>query len=87
MFDCIKKNKTRCINIISEKVTKNNDRKVDTRYSSADFCSGQNNLGEIGKPRYQYKTSNGHLFVNYNHSNYPFFEIITDQNKLIKRFL
>lgn len=86
MFDTIKGKKTRCINIISEKpTTTDSTRQVDSRYSTGDYCEGKNNL--TPSPVYQRKTSNGHIYIDYSGYAKPFFEIITDNNTLIDRFL
>ncbi len=64
LFETMKGGKTEKLNIVSEKSSCGNDnRNVDTRYSSSDYCSGNNNLGTAEKPAYQRKTSNGHIFI------------------------
>ena len=88
MFDRIKNKKTRCINIISEKITtEDSNRQVDSRYSSKEFCNGDNNLSTSNDIVYQKKTSNGHIFINYSITGKPNIEIIDDMNTLIKKFL
>lgn len=90
LFDNMKDNKTKCLNIVSEKINNpEEDRTVDTRYSSSDYCNGENNLnGGNGIDKcYQRKTSNGHIFIDYSYSNNPHFEIITDNDTLISKFI
>jgi beta-lactamase superfamily II metal-dependent hydrolase len=88
MFDHIKNKKARCINIVSEKTTtEDSNRQVDSRYSSKEFCNGDNNLPTSNDIVYQRKTSNGHIFINYSTPNKPTIEIIDNKDTLIKRFL
>jgi hypothetical protein len=89
LYDNMKDNKTNSLHIVSEK-TNNPDeaRDVDSRYSSSDYCFGNNNLkgGNGIEKCYQVKTSRGHIFIDYSNRNYPHFEIITDIAELIKKF-
>ena len=88
MFDVIKDKKTRCLNIVSEKPTStDSNRQVDSRYSNSDYCKGENNLSSYLDPTCQRKTSNGHIYIDYSDYSNPNFEIITDNNILIDRFL
>jgi len=88
MFDHIKNKKTRCINIVSEKLTtEDSNRQVDSRYSSKEYCNGENNLSTSNDTVYQKKTSNGHIFINYSTPNKPNIEIIDSKDTLIKKFL
>lgn len=86
MFKSMKNGKTRCLNIISEKPNTDDSRNVDSRYSSSDYCSGENNLGTKDEPSYQIKTSHGHIFIDYSQRDNPKIEIISDVDELIKRF-
>jgi beta-lactamase superfamily II metal-dependent hydrolase len=87
LFDHIKNKKTRCLNIVSEKVTSDDsNRQVDSRYSSTDYCSGENNFS-ITSTVCQRKTSVGHIFIDYSIYGKPQFEVINDRDVLIKRFL
>jgi beta-lactamase superfamily II metal-dependent hydrolase len=83
LFDLIPNHRTQCLNIVSEK-TNNPDenRTVDSRYSSSEYCYGRNNL-----KCNQFKTSNGHLFIDYSPRDYPSFEVITDNSVLVDKFL
>ena len=65
LFSAMKKGKTKRLNIVSEKVTCGPDdkRQVDSRYSTSDYCDGNNNLSTQDSPVYQRKTSNGHIFI------------------------
>ena len=90
LFNVIYSKKTRCLNVISEK--KNNpdeNRTVDSRYSSADFCDGDNNLdsGNGSTPNYQRKTSEGHICVDYSNGSSPQYLIVKNTDELIKWFL
>jgi beta-lactamase superfamily II metal-dependent hydrolase len=86
MFDTMKNKKTRCLNIVSEKsTTTDSTRQVDTRYSTSEYCKGENNLSP--SPVYQRKTSNGHIYIDYSSFSSPQFEIIADTNSLITKFL
>jgi hypothetical protein len=89
LFDNMKDNKTNALNIISEKPNNPDEaRDVDSRYSSSDYCFGNNNLkgGNGIEKCYQVKTSRGHIFIDYSYKNQPHFEIITDINELIDKF-
>ena len=86
MFAEFKDGKTQRLNIVSEKVSAGDARVVDSRYSSADYCSGENNLGDMNTKCMQVKTSRGHVFVDYSDPHNPTFEIIPDVVELIKRF-
>lgn len=88
LFTALKEEKTRCLNIVSEKINTNDNREVDTRYSSSDYCLGENNLsgGNGVEECYQVKTSRGHIYIDYSERNNPKFEIVTDNEKLIKKF-
>jgi len=66
LFNNIKNNKTNRLNIISEKTSyTDSNRVVDTRYSSSDYCNGNNNLSTSANKVYQRKTSNGHMIIDY----------------------
>ncbi|MDR1451704.1 MAG: hypothetical protein LBI57_05170 [Helicobacteraceae bacterium] len=89
LFDAMNKKKTRCLNIISEKKNNSDDnRDVDSRYSSADYCDGDNNLesGNGQTPNYQRKTSEGHICIDYRNGSVPQFTIIQDNDMLIEWF-
>ena len=64
LFDAMKNRKTKKLNIVSEKVNGDDNRNVDTRYSSTDYCEGDNNLSSDGNIVCQRKTSQGHIFIN-----------------------
>lgn len=86
LFEKMKNNKTRCLNIISEKpTTEDSVRIVDTRYSSKEYCDGKNNFSTDDSKVYQKKTSTGHIFIDYSKNN-PIFKIITDNKKLLEEF-
>jgi beta-lactamase superfamily II metal-dependent hydrolase len=88
LFNHVKNNKTRCLNIVSEKATSDgSSRQVDSRYSSTDYCSGANNFSTPISVVCQKKTSVGHIFIDYSIYGKPRFEIINDGDILIKRFL
>ena len=87
LFDQMKDKKTRCLNVVSEKINTDESRVVDTRHSSSDYCLGENNLGDQQNPCNQVKTSRGHLLIDYNSSDQINFEIIDNNEDLIKRFL
>lgn len=86
LFEMIKGNKVRCINVVSEKRNTDDSRNVDTRYSSSEYCLGKNNL-EGFEDHYQVKTSRGHIVIDYSYNDYPRIEIVDDNEKLIKQFL
>lgn len=87
LFDHMANNKTKCLNIVSEKINSTDKREVDTRYSSSEYCSGLNNLGDKENPSYQVKTSRGHLLIDYTHHEKPYIEIINDNDELIDKFI
>ena len=79
----MKDGKTLKLNIISEKPTTEGDkRQVDSRYSTSDYCAGENNLSTKELPVYQRKTSNGHIFVDEEGK----VELTNDVNHLIELF-
>jgi hypothetical protein len=87
LFSNMKNGKTKRLNIVSEKPTLEDDvRKVDTRYSSADYCEGQNNLSDGKDLVYQRKTSNGHIYIDCRNEQ-PKVKIIEKSEDLIKEFL
>lgn len=63
LFSSMKDGKTQRLNIVSEKRTsEGNDRIVDSRYGSAQYCLGKNNLSKENDV-FQRKTSGGHIFI------------------------
>ena len=63
LFNAMKNGKTKKLNIVSEKVNGDDNRNVDNRYSSTDYCEGDNNLSANGNIVCQRKTSQGHIFI------------------------
>ncbi|WP_373827734.1 MBL fold metallo-hydrolase [Bacteroides heparinolyticus] len=63
LFDAMKDGKTKKLNIVSEKSATDDKRKVDSRYSSTDYCEGDNNLSTENNIVCQRKTSQGHIFI------------------------
>ena len=63
LFDAMKDGKTKKLNIVSEKSATDDKREVDSRYSSTDYCEGDNNLSTDGNVVCQRKTSQGHIFI------------------------
>jgi hypothetical protein len=87
LFDHMKDNKTRCLNIVPEQSTsEDSNRIVDSRYSSTEYCMGFNNLTTRESIVCQKKTSTGHIYIDYSKSSYPVIEVINDENELIKKF-
>ncbi len=83
LFDYIKDNKTKCINVISEKTNnKNENREVDGRYYDEKYCNKNNNLDQYGV-----KTSNGHVIIDFDNKNYPIITTEQDCNQLIEQFM
>lgn len=90
LFSIIKDNKTRCLNIVSEKENNpNENRNVDSRYSDREYCMGDNNLvSDNGDSKcYQRKTSQGHICVDFNDGSRPDIKIIQNTEELINWFL
>ena len=84
LFSSMKDGKTNKLNIIPEKSLSSDDvRTVDSRYSTSEYCKGNNNLSTKDKPVYQRKTSNGHIYINENGD----VEVLTDITDVINRFL
>ena len=85
LYSAMKNGKTKKLNIVSEKVTNGPDdkRQVDSRYSTADYCEGDNNLSTKDSPVYQRKTSNGHIFIDDDGS----ITIESDISKIIEKFV
>ncbi|WP_455670886.1 ComEC/Rec2 family competence protein [Phocaeicola faecalis] len=63
LFNAMKDSKTKKLNIVSEKGNSNDKRNVDSRYSSTDYCDGDNNLSTDNNTVCQRKTSQGHIFI------------------------
>lgn len=63
LFDTMKDDKTKKLNIVSEKANGDDNRNVDSRYSSVDYCEGDNNLSTEDNIVCQRKTSQGHIFI------------------------
>lgn len=88
MFNNMSYNRTRCLNIVSEKPNNpEENRNVDSRYSSSEYCMGINNLRYGNERCNQVKTSRGHVFIDYSYRDYPLFELITDNDQLIHKFI
>lgn len=87
MFEMMNGNKTKRLNIISEKVNSNDNRNVDDRYYSGDYCSGKNNLDGMNEDGLCFgkKTSTGHICVDFSNSE-PIFRVIKDNDELIDWF-
>lgn len=83
LFASMKGGKTRMLNIVSEKVNGDDNRNVDSRYSSAEFCYGDNNLSSPGNPVCQRKTSQGHVYIDDNGN----VSVETDIWKIIDKFV
>ena len=66
LFDIMKGKKTQKLNIVSEKPNADDNRNVDTRYASTDYCAADNNLSTKDSPVCQRKTSNGHIYIDEN---------------------
>lgn len=87
LFDNMRDNKTNRLNIVSEKASGGDEnRTVDTRYSSSDYCSGNNNLSTKDSPCNQIKTSRGHILIDYSTNGNPVIEIISDKEELLNKF-
>lgn len=89
LFAMIKDNKTRCLNIVSEKVNSQDDaRNVDSRYSSSDYCDGDNDLPSTNGTDIscQRKTSQSHICINFINGSRPDICIINDTSELINWF-
>ncbi len=89
LFDTIYGHKTRCLNIISEKPNNENEnRNVDTRYFSEEYCDGNNNLVSTNSEPQNYgrRTSNGHICIDFENTPYPKIKIINDANELLDWF-
>lgn len=63
LFNAMKDGKTKKLNIVSEKANGDDNRNVDSRYSSTDYCEGDNNLSTDSNVVCQRKTSQGHIFI------------------------
>ena len=63
LFNTMKDGKTKKLNIVSEKVNGDDNRNVDSRYSSTDYCEGDNNLSTDDNIVCQRKTSQGLIFI------------------------
>lgn len=87
LFETMKDKKTRCLHIISEKKNTEDSRNVDTRYSQAEYCKGENDLGPDSESHYQVRTSRGHIFLDYTNPTKLHVEIISDSQQLIEKFL
>lgn len=82
LFETMKDGKTNKLNIVSEKSASDDNRKVDSRYSSTDYCKGNNNLSTSYNTVCQLKTSQGHIFIDDNGT----VRIEKDINKIIDMF-
>lgn len=82
LFEAMKDGKTKKLNIVSEKQNDDDNRNVDSRYASSDYCEGDNNLSSSGNIVCQRKTSQGHIFIDDDGS----ITVETDINKIIEKF-
>ncbi|TRX66402.1 MBL fold metallo-hydrolase [Carboxylicivirga sp. M1479] len=88
LFDNMRNKKTNRLNIVSEKSSGDDDnRTVDTRYSSSDYCLGNNNLSTRDSQCNQVKTSRGHILIDYSTYGRPKLEIISDKEILLEKFM
>lgn len=87
LFSRMPHRKTRCINIVSEKINGEDSRNVDTRYSSTDYCNGINNLRDGNNRVCQIKTSRGHIYVDYSMTGTLNIEILPDIDDVLDRFI
>ena len=90
LFNTIKDNKTRCLNIVSEKENNpDENRNVDCRYADGEYCMGDNDLvSSNGDSKcYQRKTSQGHICVDFNNGSRPDIKITQDTDEIIEWFL
>lgn len=87
LFENMKNEKTRCLNVVSEKANTDDNREVDSRYSTKDFCTGINNLGDSENPCYQVKTSRGHLLIDYHPTDFPSIEVVNDSEEIVDKFM
>ncbi len=88
LFQNMPNGRTKCLNIISEKM--NNiaeNREVDCRYASEEYCSGINNLGTFQSLARQRKTSNGHICVDFRCEKEPEFFITNNSDDLLEWFM
>ncbi|MCS2506034.1 MBL fold metallo-hydrolase [Phocaeicola vulgatus] len=82
LFGAMKDGKTKKLNIISEKVNGDDNRNVDSRYASTNYCEGDNNLSTDDNIVCQRKTSQGHIFIDDDGT----VTIEKDIQKIIKKF-
>lgn len=89
LFDTIPGHKTRCLNIIPEKPNNEaENRNVDSRYFSKEYCDGNNNLASANGESQNYgrKTSSGHICIDFENIPYPKIQIINDTEELLNWF-
>lgn len=82
LFNAMKGEKTRKLNIVPEKPNKDDNRNVDTRYASTEYCAAENNLSTKESPACQRKTSNGHIYIDDDGN----VHIESDINEILKYF-
>lgn len=82
LFAEMKDGKTKKLNIVSEKAAGDENRKVDNRYSSTEYCEGDNNLSTDDSIVCMRKTSQGHIFID----DYGKVTIESDIQKIIDKF-
>lgn len=88
MFAELPEGKVNSLNIISEKPNNpDENREVDSRYSSSDYCKGENNLRTTNglENNCQRKTSQGHICINFD--NELEIKVIKDNEELLEWFL
>mgnify|MGYP003313031298 CR=1 FL=1 len=86
LFDKMKDKKVRCLIVVSEKVNGDDDREVDTRYSTDEYCKGENSLSTEKEPHYQVKTSRGHVYIDYDGTGDLHVEVLSDVADVLRRF-
>lgn len=82
LFNAMKGGKTHKLNIIPEKPNTDDNRNVDTRYASTDYCEAVNNLSTKDSPACQRKTSNGHIYIDDDGN----VHVESDINEILKYF-
>ena len=86
LFEEMKSQRTRCLNIVSEKPNADDDREVDSRYSDGKYCAGENSLSTQHDPHYQVRTSRGHVLLDYSHPEKVLTKITNETKEVIDFF-
>lgn len=86
LFEAMKDEKTRCINVVSETLNTNEVCNGDEQYNNPKCCQGENFFNGHEDLRYGVGTSRGHILIDYSSSSRAMVDVVYDSKDLVKAF-